>query len=148
MTQNRINQGEKRETIDLMEIKSAAANYKPHYLRARQRRQERARASERNIKTNKTMRSAQINKWKWKSSHAPEIQSKTDSLLFLIRGKWIAHTNVPKHRRWNANNNTNGNLVLCVETASEKQRQSCAKLFSQMENRNKTTTEKICITIN
>lgn len=36
------------------------------------------------------MRSAQINKWKWKSSHAPETQSKTDSLLFLIRGKWIA----------------------------------------------------------
>lgn len=43
MTQNRINQGEKRETIDLMEIKSAAANYEPHYLRARQRRQECAR---------------------------------------------------------------------------------------------------------
>lgn len=55
------------------------------------------------------MRSAQINKWKWKSSHAPETQSKTDSLLFLIRSKW---NRVAEHQFWTAlNANNNGNFV-------------------------------------
>lgn len=79
-------------------------------------KQKRGRKKQRK-QTNKTMRSAQINKWKWKSSHAPETQSKTDSLLFLIRGKWNGVAS--EHHQFQTANN-NGNFVCRNQTKERK----------------------------